>query len=200
MQRNHLTSNPILSKAALALAIGAFILTVTGSLREAFYLALSREEATVPSITVRPLSASLVSQEAVIRELWRVEGVQGVTASFRGAFKPEEERHSPITRLPDAIQATWSDLPGLEFPLPSGKFSTSAVLTGRLPRPVLEVEGLANINEAVIGYELAQRLDKKIGDTLVVNEHPLVIVGIWQPSTLSPGLNTSPSPAARLPA
>jgi len=197
--------------ATLALAIGAFILTVTGSLREAFDLALSREEATVPSITVRPfdyaqdrpLSASLTSQEAIIRELRRVEGVQGVTATFRGSFKPEEERHSPITRLPDAIQGTWSDLPGLEFSLPSGKFSTSAVLTGRLPQSVLSpstlrrdsgqallrinsVEGPAN-NEAVVGYELAQRLDKKVGDTLVVNEHPLVIVGIWQPSILSPG-------------
>jgi ABC-type antimicrobial peptide transport system permease subunit len=170
--------------AALALAIGAFMLTVTGSLREAFHLALSREEAAVPSITVRPLSTSLPSQEAVIRELQRVEGVQSVTATFRGSFKPEEERHSPVTRLPDAIQGTWSDRPGLEFPLPSGKFSTSAVPTGRLPRSANNSE---LSNEAVIGYELAQRLGKQVGDTLVVNEHPLVIVGIWQPSVLSPG-------------
>jgi hypothetical protein len=172
--------------AALALAIGAFILTVTGSLREAFDLGLSREEATVPSITVRPLSASLASQEAIIRKLWRVEGVQGVAATFRGSFKPEEERHNPTTRLPDTIQGTWSDLPGLEFPLPSGKFSTSAVLTGRLP-PAPSASSRFRANEAVVGYELAQRLGKKVGDTLIVNEHPLVIVGIWQPSILSPG-------------
>jgi len=38
-----------------------------------------------------------------------------------------------------------------------------------------------------MNYELAQRLGKHVGDTLVVNEHPLVIVGIWQPSILSPG-------------
>ena len=206
MQRNHLTPNPISSSqfgiAALALAIGAFILTVTGSLWEAFDLALSRQEATVPSITVRPFdqaqggprSVTPTSQEAIIRALQRIEGVQGVTATFHGSFKPEEERHGRITRLPDTIQGTWSDLPGLEFPLPSGKFPTSAVLTGRLPRSVLGssatvnlLEGPADINEAAIGYELAQRLGKKVGDTLVVNEHPLVIVGIWQPSILSPG-------------
>jgi putative ABC transport system permease protein len=213
VQRNHLTSNPILGLAALALAIGAFVLTVTGSLREAFDLAWSREEATVPSITVRPfdsaqggpLSASPTSQEAIIRKLWRVEGVQGVAATFRGSFKPEEERHDPTTRLPDTIQGTWSDLPGLAFPLPSGRFSASAVLTGRLPQSGLNPStprqardeagsgrrsgqaSPADINEAVIGHELAQRLGKKVGDTLVVNEHPLVIVGIWQPSTLSPG-------------
>ncbi|MDH4136240.1 MAG: ABC transporter permease, partial [Anaerolineae bacterium] len=202
MQRNHLTSNPILGMAALALAIGAFILTVTGSLREAFDLALSREEATVPSITVRPVdpstglrtgqaqgrpqSTSLASQEAIIRKLWRVEGVQGVAATFRGSFKPEEERHDPTARLPDIVQSTWSDLPGLEFPLPSGRFSTSAVLTGRLPSAPSASPGF-RANEAVIGYELAQRLGKKVGDTLVVNEHLLVIVGIWQPSVLSPG-------------
>jgi hypothetical protein len=39
----------------------------------------------------------------------------------------------------------------------------------------------------VIGYELAQRLGKQVGDTLVVNEYPLAIVGIWPPSVLSPG-------------
>ena len=196
--------------AALALAIGAFILTVTGSLREAFDLALSREEAAVPSITVRPfdpstglpsttlgtgrtgstqggpLSASPASQEAIIRRLWHVEGVQGVAATFRGSFKPEEERHNPTIRLPDIVQSTWSELPGLEFPLPSGKFSTSAVLTGRLPYAPSASSGFRT-NEAVIGYELAQRLGKKVGDTLVVNEHLLVVVGIWQPSILSPG-------------
>jgi len=182
--------------AALALAIGAFILTVTGSMREAFDLALSRQEATLPSVTVRPLdSASLASQEAIIRALQRVEGVQGVTATLHGTFKPEEERHDPTIRFPDTVQGTWSDLPGLEFPLPSGRFPTSAVLmTGRLPRlvpgssaTVNLLGGPANVNEAVIGYELAQRLGKEVGDTLVVNEHPLAIVGIWQPSTLSPG-------------
>jgi ABC-type antimicrobial peptide transport system permease subunit len=201
VQRNHLLSNPIPSAlfgmAALALAIGAFILTVTGSMREAFDLALSRQEATVPSVTVRPLdSTSLTSQEAIIRALRRVEGVQGVTATLHGTFKPEEERHDPTIRSPDTVQGTWSDLPGLEFPLPSGKFSASAVLTGRFPRSALSQSpersegpagGPANANEAVIGYELAQRLGKEVGDTLVVNEHPLVIVGIWQPSTLSPG-------------
>jgi len=201
VQRNDLTSHPILGLAALALAIGAFILTVTGSMREAFDLALSREEATVPSITVRVapeagLSASLASQEAIIHKLWRVEGVQGVAATLHWSFKPEEERHDPTTRLPDTIQATWSDLPGLEFPLPSGRFSASAVLTGRLPQPGLSsltfqrgpgLAGPADVNEAVIGYELAQRLGKKVGDTLIVNERPLVIVGIWPPSTLSPG-------------
>ncbi len=109
-----------------------------------------------------------------------------MAATFRGSFKPEEERHNPTIRLPDTIQATWSDLPGLEFPLPSGKFSTSAVLTGRLPAAPSASSGF-RANEAVIGHELAQRLDKKVGDTLVVNEHPLVIVGIWQPSILSPG-------------
>jgi hypothetical protein len=184
VQRNRFTSSPILGMAALALAIGAFILTVTGSLREAFHLALSRGEAAVPSITVRPLSTSLPSQEAVIRELQRVEGVQGVTATFRGSFKPEEERHSPVTRLPDTIQGTWSDRPGLEFPLPSGQFPTSAGLTGRLPQPASNSE---LSNEAVIGYELAQRLGQQAGDTLVVNEYPLAIVGIWPPSVLSPG-------------
>jgi ABC-type antimicrobial peptide transport system permease subunit len=183
--------------AALALAIGAFILTVTGSMREAFDLDLSRQEATVPSVTVRPLnSAGLTSQEAIIRALQRVEGVQGVIATLHGSFKPEEERHDPTARFPDTIQGSWSDLPGLEFPLPSGKFSASAVLTGRFPRSALSqspersegsVGGPANVSEAVIGYELAQRLGKKVGDTLVVNEQPLVIVGIWQPSTLSPG-------------
>lgn len=204
MQRNQLTSNSssLFGIAALALAIGAFILTVTGSLWEAFDLALSRQEATVPSVTVRPFdqaqggprSVIPTSQEAIIRALQRVEGVQGVTATFHGSFKPEEERHGRITRLPDTVQGTWSDLPGLEFPLPSGKFPTSAVLTGRLPRSVLGssttvnlLQGPADINQAVIGYELAQRLGKKVGDTLVVNEHPLVIVGIWQPSILSPG-------------
>jgi ABC-type antimicrobial peptide transport system permease subunit len=180
VQRNHFGPNSIFGTATLALAIGAFILTVTGSLREAFDLALSRQKATVPSITIRPQSTSFTSQKAIIRRLWSVEGVQGVAATIRGSFKPEEERHSPITRLPDTIQGTWSDLPGLEFPLPSGEFSSSAVLTGRLPRP-------ASINEAIIGYELAQRLGKQVGDTLVVNEHLLVIVGIWQPSIFSPG-------------
>jgi putative ABC transport system permease protein len=180
VQRNDFTSNPILGMAALALTIGAFILTVTGSLREALDLALSRQEATVPSITVRPLSTSLAYQEAIIHKLGRVEGVQGVAATFRGTFKPEEERHSPTIRLPDTIQGTWSDLPGFEFPLPSGKFSTSAVVTGRLPQS-------ASVNEAVVGYELAQRLGKQVGDNLVVNEQPLVIVGIWQPSILSSG-------------
>ncbi|NIO70273.1 MAG: FtsX-like permease family protein [Anaerolineae bacterium] len=181
MQRNYLTSNPIPSSlfgmAALTLAIGAFILTVTGSLREAFDLALSRQEATVPSITVRPLSTSLASQEAIIHKLGRVDGVQGVAATFRGAFKPEEERHSPTIRLPDTIQGTWSNLPGLEFPPPD---PGTGLLTGRVPQS-------ASIDEAVVGYELAQRLGKQVGDTLVVDEHPLVIVGIWQPSILSPG-------------
>jgi hypothetical protein len=184
VQRNRFTSNPILGMAALALASAAFILTVTGSLREAFHLTLSQEEAAVPSITVRPLSTNLPSQEAVIRKLQHVEGVQGVTATFRGSFKPEEERHSPVTRLPDTIQGTWSDWPGLEFPLPSGQFPTSAGLTGRLPQLASNSE---LSNEAVIGYELAQRLGKQVGDTLVVNEYPLVIVGIWPPSVLSPG-------------
>ena len=45
MQRNHFGPNSILGMATLALAIGAFILKVTGSLREAFDLALSRQEA-----------------------------------------------------------------------------------------------------------------------------------------------------------
>jgi len=54
VQRNHLTSNPIPGIAALALAIRAFIMMETGSLREALDLALSRQEAIVPSITVRP--------------------------------------------------------------------------------------------------------------------------------------------------
>jgi hypothetical protein len=74
--------------------------------------------------------------------------------------------------------------------LPRPVLSSSASLTSNNVKGI--VEGSASIkselfDEAVIGYELAQRLDKQVGDILVVNEHPLVIVGIWQPSILSPG-------------
>ena len=106
----------------------------------------------------------MASQEAIVRKLWRVEGVQGVAATLSWSFKPEEERHDPTTRLPDTIQVTWSELPGLEFPLPSGRFSPSVVLTGRLPQPGWSsltfqrgsgLAGPTDVNEAVIGYELA---------------------------------------------
>jgi len=154
----------------LAVAVGIFAVTTVGSISESLEtLIQSGEEGATDRILVLPASFERPVTEATLREIRRVEGVAGVTATLYDYYLEEqEEQMVTILINPEAFFGTRSDIPGLEFEPPSGV----ELAAGRVPAPNSRAE-------TVVTWKLAQDRGLEVGDVLMIRDRPFRVVGIW---------------------
>jgi putative ABC transport system permease protein len=162
----------------LAVAVGIFAVTTVGSISESLETLIQSGEAEATDrILVLPTNFERPVTEATLREIRRVEGVAGVTATLYDYYL-EEQDEQMVTILinPEAFFGTRSDIPGLEFEPPGGV----ELVAGRVPAP-------NNRAETVITWKLAQERDLEVGDVLMIRGRPFRVVGIWgqQPDAAS---------------
>ena len=154
----------------LAVAVGIFAVTTVGSISESLEtLIQSGEEGATDRILVLPTNFEHPVTETTLREIRRVEGVAGVTATLYDYYL-EEQDEQMVTILinPEAFFGTRSDIPGLEFEPPGGV----ELAAGRVPAP-------NNRAETVVTWKLAQDRNLEVGDVLMIRGRPFRVVGIW---------------------
>jgi putative ABC transport system permease protein len=161
----------------LSIAVGIFAVTSVGSMSESIEALVQSGEAEATNrILVLPKSFDRPVTEATLRELRRVEGVAGVTATMYDYYLEEQEEQMVTVLInPEAFFGTRSDIPGLEFEPPSGGVELYA---GRVPAPNSRAE-------TVVTWKMAQERDLEVGDILMIRGRPFRVVGIWgqQPDT-----------------
>ena len=162
----------------LAVAVGIFAVTTVGSISESLEtLVQSGEEGATDRILVLPTNFERPVTEATLREIRRVEGVAGVTATLYDYYLEEQEEQMVTVLInPEAFFGTRSDIPGLEFEPPGGV----ELVAGRVPAP-------NNRAETVVTWKLAQDRGLEVGDVLMIRGRPFRVVGIWgqQPDAAS---------------
>jgi putative ABC transport system permease protein len=158
------------SLTVLAVAVGIFAVVTVGSISESLEALLQSGEAEATGrILVLPKNWPM--PEATLREIRRVEGVAGVTATMYDYYLEEQEEQLVTVLVnPEAFFGTRSDIPGLEFEPPSGGVGLYA---GRVPGP-------NSRTETVITWRLAQERDLEVGDILMIRGRPFRVVGIWE--------------------
>ncbi len=156
----------------LAVAVGIFAVTAVGSISESLEALLQSGEAEATGrILVLPKNWDRPVTEATLREIRRVEGVAGVTATMYDYYLEEQEEQLVTVLVnPEAFFGTRSDIPGLEFEPPSGGVGLYA---GRAPGP-------NSRTETVVTWRLAQERDLEVGDILMIRGRPFRVVGIWE--------------------
>ncbi len=152
----------------LAVTVGIFAVTTVGGITEALEQTIQTlEDDALRRITIHTEDYSPVA-DASLRELRRVPGVAGITENLFGEVNKREEGMVTISVNPESFIATRSDLPGLEYEPPT---TGSSLWAGRLP---------ASRTETVITWALAQSRGLALGDTLLIQEQPFTVVGIWE--------------------
>jgi hypothetical protein len=154
--------------AVVTMMVGIFALTLAGSWVEGRW-----PNAAGDYITVTPRGTA--DATGVLWQLRRLDGVQDAVAVFRGDLVLDETLDTGWANV--WLQANQTDTPDLAFLPPD---PAQELWQGRLPES-------ASANEAVLGYELAQNLRLKVGDSLQVQNRSLTVVGIRGPSALVPG-------------
>jgi putative ABC transport system permease protein len=155
------------SLTVLAIAVGIFAVVAVGGIAEQLET-LTQAFLTGPRVRIQigPESWRRPLTEATLRQIRRVEGVAGLTASVYGNI---EETEGAVTfGSPPSYVGIRSDIPGLEYE-PDVDVELWA---GRLPEP-------GSRTETVVGWDVAQRYDLDVGDTLLIRERPFRVVGIW---------------------
>jgi putative ABC transport system permease protein len=159
------------SLTILAVAVGIFAVVTVGSMSESLEsLIQAGETEQLKRVSILPSNYEHPITEATLREIRRVEGVTGITATLYDYYLEEQEEQM-ITVLinPEAFFGTRSDIPGLEFEPPSSGVELHA---GRVPAP-------NSRTETVVTWKLAEERDLEIGDVLMIRGRPFRVVGIW---------------------
>jgi putative ABC transport system permease protein len=157
-----------------AIGVGIFALTVTGSLSEFMNEMFTRNEhASIRRIALWPEDWEHPINESTLRQLRRVPGVAGSYRSVHGRLDPKDDGASFFG--PDYFYGTTSDIPGLEFlhPWSSGNGVDSGLREGRFPSP-------GSQQEAIAGYEIAQRHGWQVGQAITFQNHTFTLAGIWE--------------------
>jgi hypothetical protein len=149
-------------------ALGMLITTLAGAWAEARW-----PNAAGTYVTVMPQTP--VHTADILWQLRRLDGVHNAFAVFRGDLTPDEIEGTGW--LDVWFYANQTDTPELAFLPPNPMLSLQE---GHLP-------AMHSPNEAVLGYELAQALRLEVGDTVLIRQRALRVVGIWGPSAHFPG-------------
>jgi putative ABC transport system permease protein len=151
----------------LAIAVGVFAVTAVGGIAEYLDVLVVRPavENARGRVRVAPKQWEQPLTLGSLRQLRRIEGVAGVTATISDRI---EEREGFQFR-PQAFAGTRSDIPGLEYEPPMG----AGLWAGRVPEP-------GSRAETVVSWDLAQAHGLEVGDVLVIRERPFRVVGIWE--------------------
>ena len=160
--------------AIAGIMIGILVLTLAGSWAEARW-----PNAAGGYITVTPLGT--VNAAEVLWQLQRLDGVRDAVAVFRTALVLDETLDTGWSSI--WLLANQTDSPDLAFLPPD---PAQELWQGHLPE---------SPDEAVLGYELAQNLGLKVGDSLRLQNRTFTIAGIRGPSPRVPG-NWAQVPAA----
>lgn len=162
----------------LAVTVGIFAVTAVGGIAEQLNGSIAAyEQDPFQRITVSPRDYSQMLGDSTIRQMRRLPGVRGLTLTVAGYLKPPEENTVTVMVNPEMFMGVQSDLPGLEYEPPAYGLKLWA---GRLPAPSSRVE-------AVITWALADSLSLQLGDTLLIQERPFSVVGIWEKSPAAEG-------------
>jgi putative ABC transport system permease protein len=162
----------------LAVTVGIFAVTAVGGIAEQLNRSIAAyEQDPLQRVTVLPRDYSRLLGDAFVRQVRRVEGVAGVVTTISGFIKPPEENTVVIMVNPEAFVGVRSDIPGLEYAPPVPGLN---LLAGRLPAPSSRVE-------TVVTWSLADSLKLNVGDTLLIQERPFTVVGIWEKSPAAEG-------------
>lgn len=153
-----------------AISVGIFALTVVGSLSEFINdMMIRSERGSVDRIRIWPEDWENPLNEGTLRQLRRVPGVLGSLRYVSGRLDPDD-RGVSFTG-PDQFYGTTSDISGMEyFNLWS---SDIALREGRFPAP-------GSHQEAIAGYEIAQKHGWQVGQAITFQDHTFALVGIWE--------------------
>jgi len=154
--------------AITGIALGILIVTLAGAWVEARW-----PNAAGTCIIIKPQTQ--VDIRSTLWQLRRIAGVRGAVAVFQGELATDEVEDTGWLNV--WFYANQADNPGLEFVPPDLALK---LWRGRLPEPY-------SLNEAILGYELAQTLRLRVGDTITIRHYPFRVVGIWNPSAHLPG-------------
>ena len=156
-----------------AISVGIFALTVTGSLSEFMNeMIASSEQGAVNRIRIWGKEGPL--NEGTLRQLRRVPGVAGSLQSLYGRLNPDEESSNGFSFTgPEYFYGTTSDIPGMEYFNLSTNNPDISLREGRFPAPGSQQEALA-------GYEIAQKHGWQVGQSITFRERTFTLVGIWE--------------------
>ncbi len=147
----------------LGIAVGVLALVVIGALSEYLNQGLDWAVAhTAGNIGVYPRTGEPYGAD-VVRRLRRVPGVRGL--SFTGPSTSIDE--DDLQHQDERVIGVASDLGGMETGLPI----RLELQEGRWLTP-------DSLDEVVVGYLLAERRGLRLGDPLMIREHPFTVVGI----------------------
>lgn len=153
----------------LAVSIGIFAVTTVGGIAERMETIIGDAEAGALSrIYVWPKQFDRPLTEDTLRQLRKVRGVAGVTATISDKLEKPEEGRVQIYFNPATFSGTYSDIPGLEYEPPV----KVGLWAGRVPAP-------GSRTETVVSWDIAQEYGLEVGDEFVIRDKPFRVVGIW---------------------
>ncbi|MBN1487132.1 MAG: ABC transporter permease [Anaerolineae bacterium] len=163
----------------MAVTVGIFAVTAVGGIAEQLESQIQTVEMDALSrINVWTKDYYRSISDAEIRQIRRVEGVTGVTLTISGRIeKLKEDTVVVVSINPLSFVGIQSDVPGLEY---EALLPGMELWAGRLPEP-------GNRTETVVTWRMAQAKDLEVGETLLIQEKPFEVVGIWEdhPSAIS---------------
>lgn len=159
----------------IILLLSAFSFLLIGSVAERYWVAESQSRAEGYPITIRARSALAHDKDYVMREVRRVEGVAAVAATISGQLASTDFPGLNWTTV--TFSGTDSEWLALRYPPPSAGVG---LLHGRLP-------GSDSTDECILGFELAQQVGLRVGDSIEIQGHPFTVVGIWEPAGIRRG-------------
>ncbi|MCX7682019.1 MAG: ABC transporter permease [Anaerolineae bacterium] len=154
----------------LAVSVGIFAVTTVGGIAERMEAIIGdAETGALSRIYVWPKQFDRPLTENTLRQLRKVQGVAGVTATISDNLEKPEEGQVQIYFNPATFSGTYSDIPGLEYE-PAVKVGLWA---GRIPAP-------GSRTETVVSWDIAQEYGLEVGDEFVIRDRPFRVVGIFE--------------------
>ena len=133
-------------------------------------------------ITVNSTSAAGTTD--VLWRLRQIDGVARASAVLRGELLPDEIEHTGWREV--TLYANQADAADLAFLPPD---PTLRLYQGHLP-------AADDPDDVVLGYELAEALQLRLGDRMTIRQRSFHVAGIWSPSARLPGNFVQVSAAA----
>lgn len=174
----------------MAVTVGIFAVTAVGGIAEQLNGSIAAfEQDPYHRIMVMSRDYSQPLGDAFVRQVRRLAGVAGVVQTVGGyVTSPDEDTAVMIMVNPEMFVGVQSDIPGLEYEPPS---SDLKLWTGRMPAPSSRIE-------TVVTWALADSKGLNVGDTLLIQERPFTVVGIWEKSPTAEGRTATVSYDAAL--
>jgi len=161
-----------------ALALCTAGIAMLGALNESLMLALDEAQRTAADWVSLP---DIKATSVLLRDMKRLPGVRGYTIEAYGGFvNADEERWDgpwPSSGLVYGIESVAGE-GSLSLAYPS-RYWVGGPLEPSDP------------TEAVVGYDLAQALGVRVGDTISVRGSPFAVVGIREPLHRDPNSNVN---------